>query len=493
MNLLFFIISVVLPIKKLDTSEHVKSIEVFMSSRDCIRCSTVLNELLDTPEIYSNYNLYIYVDSRALRIKLLRVFDEKLKSDIVVNDDLVNRFCNDGYSRIRIRDEQGNKIKLLKEYRYSDIIQISNSFKKDTTYRFEEDLIYGSNPKLSSYNDNVLVLNPILNYFLLISNLSGNPSLKNLNYRVSKESYREYVKEIEDKKGIKHILSFDEATRINKEYSLPMFNISSFNLNGESVTIFENIYIYYRDSISGDTINKGFVFCTTSIVDTLSLTFLLDQTELIEPFMHNDNVYGQNIFSQSFKIMNSKYFSFVGCYTDSEINSRLENRLLGIVYSIENGKYIINSTISTSDNIEYRISDDLVSKIPKYLSSNTNHIINYLDNYYVINTSLKITYDITSNIISNFGNFLYNLTRISEDEFIDFTAVHIEGNKLYVIFYDGNNKKSLLEFNFKTSESTVRVKENYGTYIGSFVYNSEVYVINLSLDKEFIEINQFSF
>jgi hypothetical protein len=493
MNLLFLIISVVFPIKKIDTSEHIKSIEVFMSSRDCIRCSAVLNELLGTPDIYSNYNLYIYTDSRALRIKLLNEFDEKLKSDILVNDDLVNIFCNDGYSRIRIRDEKGYKIKLLKEYRSSDIIQTSTSFKKDTTYRFEDDLVYGTNPKLSIYNDNVLILNPILNYFSLISNLSGSPSLKDLKYSVSKESYREYSKEIEDKIGIKHILSFDEAAIMNKEYSLPMFNIASFNLNGESATIFENIYIYYRDSISGDTINRGFVFCTTSLMDTLSLTFLLAQTELIEPFMHNDNMYGQNIFSQSFRIMDSKYFSFVGCYTHSEINSRLENRILGIVYSIEKGKYVINSTISTSDNIEYRIPDDLVSKIPKYLSSNTNHVIKYLDNYYVINTSLKIAYDISSNILSNFGNFLFNLTGISEDEFSDFTAVHIEGNKLYVIFNDGNNKKSILEFNFRTKESTVRVIENYGTYIGSFVYQSEVYVINLSIDKEFVEITKFRF
>jgi len=491
MNLLLIISSLIFPFKNIDTSEHVKSIEIFMTSRDCIRCSTMLNELLGAPYIYDNYSINIYVDSRALRIKFLNEFADKLKSDIFVNDDLVSRYCNDGFSRLRIRDEKGYKIKLLKEFQYNDILQKSNGLKKDTTYRFQDDLLYGSSPKVSSYEDNILLLNPILNYFLFISTLSTNPFFKKLNYDLSKDSYRKYIKEIEVKIGIQHILPFEEAIKLNNEYKLPMFNISSFNLNGASTTIFENIYIYYRDTISGDTINRGFVFCTTSLLDTSNLKMLFSQTELIEPFSYNNNMYGQNIFSQSLRIVDSTYFSFVGSYTDSEINIRLEDRLLGIEYSIEKGKYLISSTITTSSNIEYRVSDDLAGKIPKYLSSNTNHIIKYIDKYYLVNTHLKIVFDIAQNQISNFNTFLFSLTGVSEDEFSDFSAVHIEENNLYVIFYNTKNKKSLLKFNFETLELNVRMIENYGTYIGSFVNNNEVFIINLSLDKEFIEISNF--
>ena len=468
------------------------NVEIFVTTRDCMRFISKLDEVISILQKQQELNYKIISDSKALKFKLLNEIESLEQEKIHIDSEIIYIICQDGRSRVRIQDDDGSyEMITLSDFKKSFLLKHNNSQDRDTMIIYKDDLFSGINVLMSDYEGKIGVLNKVLNYFLIAENIAFDPVVYRYDYSISSEDYKKYLKTLEPIFNANKLFDYKDIIEINRQKKLPLFSVSSFDLRGNKISLYETVYIWYEDEISGDSINHAFNFHTTVTFDNATGKLKDKKIELLDPFEFEGELYIMNIYSQSLKINDSVYYRYALSVTDPNLNKKIENRLLGLTYNILDDKLNILSLIKV-DSFIYFIDTESIQNVVKYVYSNTNIINKYLDNYVITNKTLNTVIDLKNGNIKYLNDFLAPLKYSISNEINQIRYWYSDVYD-YSILYSDHEKRHFLIINNdqKNSVSKRRIR-NYGRQIGVVHQQQFLFALNLSVDEDCIEIHRYN-
>ncbi len=427
-----------------------KTMEVYVSSKDCLKCiagiSNIIKIFEEKPSLYPM--LKIITDYKSNRIRIQNEFQGLPRKNIILDKTLINRTVTNGRSICVLKD--GNEInekiliKDLNEKKINIIREWIKTMVPIATANIPDSLFEAGVFRPSGDAENIVLLHKLLQKYLVIQILGDSVSHFVKDIKIKQDEYDKIGAEIKLTKGFE-VLEFDSARTLNKLTRLPILSVASTSVDGNRLLSYKNIY-YYTVEGEENIANRGFVFLEQSTIlgDSIRSNRFLP----IEPFELEGIKMAFFIFYNHQKVSDNLYFSYYNILSDDMDRKKLENNYFGCLYSLENDKIEIKKQFKFG-NLD--LPDSLQFELKKFSHGNSPKYFHLNGGDYILYKNLLQILDLNSGAVINFQDFITDKFRVKEQldcrYIFDFFC---NDDKFILAYYENKIPSSLLLSIFNT-------------------------------------------
>jgi hypothetical protein len=379
-------------------------IDVYISSSDCIKCTSALSQILHFYEKNPISRVQVFTDFNSNKIRLLRDFPELKDSDITCDRDLIRRKAPDGRSLLEYRDGAGAPMAMLLTELDLPALRAKQTIPAENRWEIPDSLLERGNYTPCIQGDRVVLEQYQLQEVLYAQLLPDRAITQRWSLQTSRLEYEAIRGLLKNKKQI-NALSYDSAFLLNQQNRLPMQSTEAIQVDQDTLRMFRSFY-FYLPTTGGGLGNRGFVFAQQLRIDeqlrllpqnaTLIELAVLPDSVLVAPFIHAPH--------QS--LGQGRYFAFYNLYNDPENRFKLSDRYLGCIYTPGPNGLMVHENlrlgaVAAPDSVQIAFRRSAYGNGPLYFSCQGKH-------YILLKFSTQVL-DVSQGRIESFSDFIKNI------------------------------------------------------------------------------------
>jgi len=413
-----------------------KVVEIYLSSNDCVKCISGISNIVGLFEKHKfpKPALRIITDFKSNKKRVLNEFEYLEDSLVVYDKDVIATMLPESRSKYLIR--QGNEIletKYISDIKSEDLVKMEALFKTidfETVLHIPDTIFEKGNFTAYIGNKNIVLFQKASQTYLIIPFHEG--SMKPFYHKVSesRQSYTELMRSISSTNKI-NLLDYDSSLVLNQKIKLPLSNIASYFLNGDTLFQYKNVY-FYQSKDGGSIANRGFVFLEKQLIGKEEIKSFGNYA--INPFIKGKDTWAPFLFYPHQHIGEGRYFTYYNLLSGDTNGKKLDHTYFGGVYSIGQ-----SGTESLKD-FKFGITglpDSVQETIRKFSYGNNPKYFSFKGGDYVLYKNFAQVLDLKSGRLIALHDFIWENFHVKADqnEFFFIWDIYCADDVMNIVYY----------------------------------------------------------